>query len=105
MIRTAAGIVGIFLENPIRAYAIGVLLGLLIAFISIYLHNLTNSRTPVVVAASSVVLVFPCLAGICWGAFAAVAVFALLGLAALAAALVILTGRLRDRRVSGSGDA
>jgi len=95
---TLDGIAKFILEHPMQAYGAGVLLGFLIAFVSMYLHYLTDSQTAAIVAASTSVVVFPCLAGLCWGGVAPLVAIGVIALVAASIALAFAIGWIRDHR-------
>jgi hypothetical protein len=86
------------LEDPKRAFTIGWIVGMLVAFISLYVYNLTRSRVPIVITGATVLLVFPCLAGMSWGGLAALVTWVIFALIAAVAGIAVLVGVVRDRR-------
>ncbi|CAM5531845.1 hypothetical protein [Leifsonia shinshuensis] len=88
------------LENPKRAFAIGWIVGMLVAFIALYVYNVTRSRVAILIAGATTLVVIPCLAGMSWGGIAALVAFGIFALIAAVAGIAVLVGVIRDRRWS-----
>lgn len=98
--QTLDGIVRLILDHPTQMYGAGFLFGLLIAFVSMFVHYETQSQTAAIVTASTSFLVLPCLAGLCWGGFAPLVTIGVMALIAAVVGIAFAVGWIRDRRWS-----